>query len=67
MKGDTTLFRFQLSSELLGQEMDFIINATEIMQFANIQEISANYVTVYMKSSKLNTFIFVFFFVQIVD
>ena len=33
----TGLFRFHLSSELLGQEMECIINSDDVVQFATIQ------------------------------
>ena len=36
LKGDFGLFRFQLSNELLGQGIDCIIDAYDIMQFATI-------------------------------
>ena len=49
MKCDTAIFTFQLSSDLLGQEMDCIINTDDIMQFITMQEISANCIAVYMK------------------
>ena len=44
LKSDKGLFKFQLSSDLLGQEMECIIDAADIMQFATMQEISANYI-----------------------
>ena len=49
MKSDTKNFRFQLSSDLLGQEMDCIIDVDDIMQFATMKEISANRIPVYIK------------------
>ena len=49
LKDNTRIFRFQLSSDLLGQEMDCIIDADDIMQFVIMQEISAHCITVYMK------------------
>ena len=49
MKGDTRIFTFQLSSDLLGQDMSCIIDPDDIMQFAIMQEISTNCVTIYMK------------------
>ena len=49
LKSDKGLFKFQLSSDLLGQEMDCIIDAADIVQFATMQEISANCIAVYMK------------------
>ena len=49
MKGDTGLFQFQFSSELLGQEMDCIIDADDIMQFVNMQKISTNCIAIYIK------------------
>ena len=49
LKSDKWLFKFQLSSDLLGQEMDCIIDAADIMQFTTMQEISANCIAVYMK------------------
>ena len=49
LKSDKGLFKFQLSSDLLGQEMDCIIDAADIMQFITMQEISVNYIAVYMK------------------
>ena len=39
----------KLKGDLLGQEMEWIIDADEIMQFATMQEISANCIAVYMK------------------
>ena len=54
LKGDTGLFRFQLSTDLLGQEMDCIIDADDIMQFATMQDISANCIIVYMKEVSLD-------------
>ena len=48
-KCDPGLFRFQLSRELLGREMDCFIEAYDIMKRATMQEISVNYTTVYMK------------------
>ena len=49
LKSDKGLFKFQLSSYLLGQEMDYINDAADIVQFATMQEISANCIAVYMK------------------
>ena len=48
-KGDYGLFRFLLSDDLLGQEMECIIDADDIKQFVTMQEISANCIAVYMK------------------
>ena len=36
LKGDTGIFRFQLSSDLLGQGMDYIIDVDDIMQFTTM-------------------------------
>ena len=49
LKSDKGLFKFQLSSDLLSQEMVCIIDVTDIVQFATMQEISANCIAVYMK------------------
>ena len=49
VSGDIGIFKFQLSSELLGQEMDYIIEFNDIVQFATMQEISTNCIAVYMK------------------
>ena len=49
LKGDKGLFQFQLLSDLLGQEMECIIDAADIVQFATMQEISANCIAIYMK------------------
>ena len=49
LKGDKGFLKFQLSGDLLGQEMECIIDAVDIVQFATMQEISANCITVYMK------------------
>ena len=49
LKSDKGLFKFQLSSDPLGQEMDCIIDAADIVQFVTMQEISANCIAVYMK------------------
>ena len=49
LKGDKGLFKFQFSGDLLGQEMEYIIDADDIMQFVTVQEISANCIAVYIK------------------
>ena len=49
LKGDKGLFKFQFLGDLLGQEMECMIDADDIMQFATMQEISANCITVYIK------------------
>ena len=49
LKGDKELFKFQLSDDLLSQEMECIIDADEIVQFATMQKISVNCIVVYMK------------------
>ena len=36
LKGDKGLFKFQLSGDLLGQEMECIIYNDDIMQFATM-------------------------------
>ena len=54
LKSDKGLFKFQLLSDLSGQEMECIIDATNIVQFATMQEISANCIAVYMKPVNLD-------------
>ena len=49
LKGDQGIFKFQLSGDLLGQEMECIIDAADIVQFATMYEISANCIVVYKK------------------
>ena len=49
LKSDKELFKFQLSSDLLGQEMECIIDANDIVQFATMPKISANCIVVDMK------------------
>ena len=36
LKGDQEIFKFQLSADLLGQEMECIIDADDIVQFATM-------------------------------
>ena len=49
LKGDQGIFKFQLSGDLLGQEIECIIDVDDIVQFATMQEISTNCIAVYMK------------------
>ena len=49
LKGDHGLFTFHLSGDLLGQQMDCIIDAIDIIKFTTMQKISADYIAVYMK------------------
>ena len=49
LKGDKGLFKFQLSSDLLGQEMECIIDAADIVQFATMHEVSADCIATWSK------------------
>ena len=49
LKGNHRLFKFQLSGDLLGQEMECIIDVDDVVQFATMREINANCIIVYMK------------------
>ena len=49
LNGDQGIFEFQLSGDFLGQEMECIIDAANIVQFTTMRDISANCIAVYMK------------------